>query len=137
MYPHADIPVLEMSLDRFKSEQEHYALGKKLSYLRKKNILMIGSGNIGHNLHQAEFDDQAEPFPWAVEFDQYVKDALLDGATDRLLRYKELSPVSRLAVPTNEHYLPLLYSIALQDENERIDFFYEGIQNGSISMDVL
>jgi 4,5-DOPA dioxygenase extradiol len=134
MYPKADIPVFEMSLDVMKNEKEHYGLGKKLSYLRRKNILIIGSGNIVHNLRQIDFDEHAKPFPWAVEFDEYIKDALLRKDHDRLIRYKELSPVSRLAVPTNDHYLPFLYSTALQEENERVEFIHESIQNGSMSM---
>jgi 4,5-DOPA dioxygenase extradiol len=134
MYPKADIPIFEMSLNTLKNEQEHYALGKKLSYLRKRNILIMGSGNIVHNLRQIEFDEHAKPFSWAVEFDEYIKDALLRKDHERLLRYKELSPVSRLAVPTNDHYLPFLYSAALQEEGEQVEFVHESIQNGSISM---
>ena len=134
MYPRADIPVFEMSLNIKKNEREHYNLGKKLSYLRRKNILIIGSGNIVHNLRQVDFDENAEPFPWAIEFDEYIKDALLRKEHDRLLRYRELSPVSRLAVPTNDHYLPFLYSAALQEEDEQIEFVHESIQNGSMSM---
>ena len=134
MYPKADIPVFEMSIDRMKTEQEHYALGKKLSYLRKQNILIMGSGNIVHNLRQIDFEEDAEPFPWAIEFDEFIKDAIVRNESDRLLRYKELSPASRLAVPTNDHYVPLLYSMALREENERVEFIHEGIQNGSISM---
>jgi 4,5-DOPA dioxygenase extradiol len=134
MYPKADIPVFEMSLDVLKNEEEHYALGKKLSFLRRKNVLIIGSGNIVHNLRQIDFDENAKPFPWAIEFDEYIKDALLRKDRDRLLRYKELSPVSRLAVPTNDHYLPFLYSAALQEDDEQIKFIHESIRNGSISM---
>jgi 4,5-DOPA dioxygenase extradiol len=134
MYPKADIPVFEMSLDVTKNEKEHYGLGKKLSYLRRKNILIMGSGNIVHNLRQIDFDNNANPFPWAIEFDEYIKDALLRKDHDRLLRYKELSPVSRFAVPTNDHYLPFLYSAALQEDDEQIEFIHESIQNASISM---
>lgn len=134
MYPMADIPVFEMSLDVLRNEKEHYALGKKLSYLRRRNVLIIGSGNIVHNLHQIDLDEHAKPFPWAVEFDDFIKDALLQKDHDRLLRYKELSPVSRLAVPTNDHYLPFLYSAALQEKDEQVEFIHESIQNGSMSM---
>ena len=98
LFPKADIPIFEMSLDVLKNEKEHYALGKKLSFLRRKNILIIGSGNIVHNLRQVNFDENAEPYPWAIEFDNYIKDALLQKDHDRLLRYKELSQVGRLAV---------------------------------------
>jgi 4,5-DOPA dioxygenase extradiol len=134
LYPKANIPVFEMSLDGTKSEEEHYTLGKKLSFLRQKNILIIGSGNIVHNLHRIDFNEDAEPFPWAIEFDESIKNALLEKDHDRLLKYKELSPSATLAVPTNEHYLPMLYSAALQEENEHIEFIHEGIQNGSVSM---
>jgi 4,5-DOPA dioxygenase extradiol len=134
MYPKADIPVFEMSLDILKNEKEHYTLGKKLSFLRRKNILIMGSGNIVHNLHQIDFDENAMPYPWAIEFDEYIKDALLRKDHDRLIRYKELSPVGRIAVPTNDHYLPFLYSAALQEDGEQIEFTHESIQNGSMSM---
>ena len=134
MYPMADIPVFEMSIDVLKNEVEHYTLGKKLSFLRRKNILILGSGNIVHNLRQIDFDENAKPFPWAIDFDEYIKDALLRKDHDRLIRYKELSSAGRLAVPTNDHYLPFLYSAALQEENEQIEFTHESIQNGSMSM---
>jgi 4,5-DOPA dioxygenase extradiol len=134
MYPKANVPVLEMSLDVTMSEQEHYTLAKKLSFLRKQNVLIIGSGNIVHNLHRMEYKVDAEPYPWAVEFDTYIKDALLQKDIDRLLHYKELSPVGKIAVPTNDHYLPMLYSAALREEGDQIDFFHESIQNASISM---
>ena len=124
MYPKADIPVFELSVDVMKNEKEHYDLGKKLSFLRRKNILIMGSGNIVHNLRQVDFDEHAKPFPWAVEFDEYIKDALLRKDHDRLIRYKELNPVSRLAVPTYDHYLPFLYSAALQEEDEQIEFVH-------------
>ena len=134
MYPKANIPVLEMSLDVTMNEQEHYTLAKKLSFLRQQNILIIGSGNIVHNLLRMEYKENAKPFPWAVEFDKYIKDALLQKDVDRLLHYKELSPVGKISAPTNDHYLPMLYTAALQEEGEQIEFFHESIQNGSISM---
>jgi 4,5-DOPA dioxygenase extradiol len=134
MFPDADIPVFEMSLDVTMDEEHHYELGKKLSFLRKQNILIIGSGNIVHNLVRMEYDIDAEPYPWAVEFDEFIKNALLQKDIERLLHYKESSPAGRIASPTNDHYLPMLYSAALQEENEKIDFFHESIQNASISM---
>lgn len=134
MYPQANIPVFEMSLDVTKNEEPHYALGKKLSFLRKQNILIIGSGNIIHNLHHMDYKEDAKPCSWALEFDEYIKDALLRKDIDRLLHYKELSPVGKIAAPTNDHYLPMLYSVALQEEDEKIEFVCESIQNGSISM---
>jgi len=134
MYPKADIPVFEMSLDVTMNEQEHYTLAKKLSFLRQQNILIMGSGNIVHNLLRMEYKENAQPFPWAMEFDKYIKDALLQKDIDRLLHYQELSPVGKISAPTNDHYLPMLYAAALQEEGEQIEFFHESIQNGSISM---
>jgi 4,5-DOPA dioxygenase extradiol len=134
MYPQADIPVLEMSLNASINEQEHYLLAKKLSFLRRQNVLIIGSGNIVHNLRRIGYEENAEPYPWAIEFDKYIEDALLQKNINRLLHFKELSPAGEMAVPTNEHYLPMLYSAALWEEGEQIDFFHESIQNASISM---
>jgi 4,5-DOPA dioxygenase extradiol len=134
MYPKADIPLLEMSLDMTMNEESHYTFAQKLSFLRRQNVLIIGSGNIVHNLQRIVYQDDAQPYPWALEFDQYIKDALLQKDRDRLLRYKELSPTGKIAVPTNDHYLPMLYSAALQEDGEQIHFFHESIQNASISM---
>jgi 4,5-DOPA dioxygenase extradiol len=134
MYPQADIPVLEMSLNVTMNEQGYYMLAKKLSFLRQQNVLIIGSGNIVHNLLLMEYQENAKAFPWAMEFDKYIKDALLQKDINRLLHYKELNPAGKIAVPTNEHYLPMLYSAALREEGEQIDFFHESIQNASISM---
>jgi 4,5-DOPA dioxygenase extradiol len=134
LYPKADIPVLELSLDMTMTEQEHYALARKLSFLRRANVLIIGSGNIVHNLHRMDYNIDAEPYPWALEFDTYIKDALLQNDMDRLLRYKELSPVGKMAAPTNDHYLPTLYSAALREDGDQIHFFHESMQNASISM---
>jgi len=134
LYPKADIPVFEMSLDVTKSEEDHYALGKKLSFLRQRNILIIGSGNIVHNLVRMQYEENAQQYPWALEFDQYIREALLQKDTGRLFRYKDSSTVGKIAAPTNDHYLPMLYSAALQEDNEQIDFFHESMQNASVSM---
>jgi 4,5-DOPA dioxygenase extradiol len=134
LFPKADVPVFEMSLDVTKSEEEHYELGKQLSFLRKNNVLIIGSGNIVHNLRRIDFQEDAAPYPWAVEFDEYIKKALLQKDHTQLIRYAELSPAGRFAVPTTEHYLPMIYSAALQEEHETLEFTYEGFQNASMSM---
>lgn len=134
LFPNADIPVFEMSLDVTKTEEEHFELGKRLSFLRRKNVLIMGSGNIVHNLRRIDVDDDAAPYPWAVEFDEYIKEALLRKDRTRLLKYKELSSAGTPAVPTNDHYLPMLYSAALQEGHETIEFIHESFQNASISM---
>lgn len=134
LYPQADIPVLEMSIDMTMNEEDHYNFARKFSFLRRQKILIIGSGNIVQNLRQSEYMEDAQPFPWAVEFDSFIKDALLQKDTERLLHFRNISPAAELAVPTNDHYLPMLYIAALQEKGEEITFFHEGIQNGSVSM---
>jgi 4,5-DOPA dioxygenase extradiol len=134
IYPKADIPVLEMSLDHTKPPQYHYDLAQELAPLREQGILIIGSGNIVHNLSEIDMANMAaKPYAWAETFDAAVKSNLILGNHKSLVEYQQL-PGSQLAVPTNEHYLPLLYAIALQSENDNLQFVYEEMQNASISM---
>lgn len=134
MYPRADIPVAELSLDYTLSAQSHYDLAKILLPLRRQQILIIGSGNIVHNLRTADFADLDAPaYPWATQFDQHVRHALETDNTAALIHYSRL-PHADLAVPTNEHYLPLLYTLALKTPEDTLCFPHEGIQNGSVSM---
>ncbi|MBP2633048.1 MAG: ygiD [Firmicutes bacterium] len=135
MYPEADIPTLQLSLDVRKSPQEHYELGKKFVQLRKEGVLIIGSGNIVHNLSQLDFSSMyaTEVYPWAANFDQTVAELLVKHDHASLIGYENL-PYANIAVPTNEHYLPMLYTIAMQAENEKLQFICTDIQNGSIAM---
>jgi 4,5-DOPA dioxygenase extradiol len=133
MYPKADIPVVEMSLDVTMSPETHYELAKHLAFLREQNVLILGSGNIVHNLHRIEYDEHAAPYLWAQVFDEDVRDALLRRDHQTLIHYQE-HPMGNQAVPTNDHYLPMLYSIALQKSEEQIEFIHESIDHGSISM---
>ncbi len=140
MYPEADIPVFEMSLDysfnewRPKPMQYHYELASELAELRKKGILIIGSGNIVHNLGLIDFRNiDAEPYEWAVEFDEKVKFNLINKNHKALINYQKIDGAA-LAVPTLDHYLPMIYIIALQGKNELLTFVYEGFQYGSVSM---
>jgi 4,5-DOPA dioxygenase extradiol len=141
MYPRADIPVFEMSLDysphngwNRKSLQYHYELAKQLSFLREKGILVIGSGNIVHNLRIIDPDINGRPYPWAVEFDQRVKHYLLEQNHVELLNCQNIDKETSLSIPTLDHYLPMIYAIALQGKDEGLEFVYEGFQHGSISM---
>ena len=134
MYPEADIPVFEMSLNTDGNEEYHYNLGRKLSFIRENGILIIGSGNIVHNIGRIKYDIDDVPYDWAIEFDEYIRDCLLNDDHKGLLEYKLKGMSAKLAVPTNEHYLPLLYIAALKEKDESIEFFHEGIQNGSMSM---
>lgn len=134
MYPEADIPVFEMSLDASLDEASHYNLGKKLSILRENGILIIGSGNVVHNLRNMDYDMEAKPFDWSVKFDEYVTQALNNKDHESLINYKKLGSTAMLAVPTDEHYLPLLYIAALQEAGDEVKYIHEGIQHGSMSM---
>lgn len=133
MYPDADIPVIEMSLDIRKPAQYHYDLAKELAPLRKEGALIIGSGNIVHNLRLASPDEDQDPADWAFGADEEIKKLLQQKDHKALIDCEELSH-SRLAIPTNEHYLPMLYTLALQEESDKLEFTYEGIQNSSVSM---
>lgn len=134
MYPMADIPVMEMSLDYRKTPQEHYELGRKLAPLREQGFLIIGSGNLVHNLRTIDWEMEAEPYGWAIDFDHMVKQCLVEQNHKPLIEYEKMGKEALLSVPTNEHYLPMLYAAALQEHDEDLIFSYEGFQNASISM---
>ena len=135
MYPKADIPVLECSLDMRKSPQAHYDFAKKLAFLREEGVLIIGSGNIVHNLSQLDFSSLYVPdiYPWAAAFDQTVAALIKQREHQKLIAYEKL-PYVNLAVPTDEHYLPMLYALAMQTEDENLTFICTDIQNASIAM---
>lgn len=134
MYPDQDIPVFQMSLNLLLNEEEHYKLGKKLVSLRENGILIIGSGNIVHNLREINFEESTKPADWAIKFDEYVANAIRDRKHLELINYKSVGKSASLSVPTDEHYLPLLYIMALQEEGEKAEFVYEGIVSRSLSM---
>lgn len=132
MYPKADIPVYQLSLDYTQSPEWHYRLAQELMPLRRKGVLIIGSGNIVHNLGLVDWNGKA--YDWAIEFDQYVKTRIDAQDHEALIRYDRMGGASSLAIPTNEHYLPLLYTLALQDSKEPHAYFAEDIIMGSVSM---
>jgi 4,5-DOPA dioxygenase extradiol len=133
MYPGADIPVVQLSLDRRRSPRGHVALAQRLGPLREERVLVIGSGNLVHNLPLMRWHDET-PYPWAVEFDRLAAELILAGDLERLADYGALGEAARLSIPTNEHYLPLLFALALRQPDEPVSFFAEGIVLGSISM---
>lgn len=132
MWPEADVPVVQLSLDTARPAQFHYDLGARLAPLRDEGVLIIGSGDIVHNLRAFDFDDP-RPLAWAVRFNEACKRAILSGDHAALVRFETISPEARLAVPTAEHYLPLLYVLALQAKGEKVALFNDVI-TGSISM---
>jgi len=132
MFPEADIPVLQLSLDFDRPPDSHYQLGRKLRYLRSQGVLVMGSGNMVHNLRRMVWEDTA--FEWAQEFDTKLASLIFDGDHQALVGYEQLGEDSRLAIPTNEHFLPLLYVLALREDAENLFFFCEKVTLGSISM---
>jgi 4,5-DOPA dioxygenase extradiol len=132
MYPKADVPVVQLSLDERKQPASHYGLGRELRGLRRKGVLIMGSGNIVHNLREMAWEDTA--FDWAREFDSKMKDLILSGDHKAIIDYSKLGRSARLAVPTLEHYLPLLYVLGAQDKPDSVGFFADKVTLGSLSM---
>jgi len=114
--------------------QFHYDLANQLSALRNKGVLIIGSGNIVHNLQLANFSKTVKPYDWAIEFDEKIKKHLVDGNHRAIINYEQFGEAARLSVPTNDHYLPLMYVIANQEKNEKLSFPIEGMAFASGSM---
>lgn len=134
VFPDADVPVVQLSLDRDRPARFHYDLGKKLSALRDEGVLTIGSGNIVHDLGAYSWGNtDIEPFGWAMRFDEKVR-WLADRDHLSLIDYASLGPDALLSVPTPEHFLPLLYILALRREDETVSFPVSGFDGGSISM---
>jgi 4,5-DOPA dioxygenase extradiol len=137
MYPNASIPVLQLSIDYSKGPSFHYALAKELMQLRNKGVLIIGSGNMVHNLGMVAWDKLNEPsygYEWALEMNNTFKALILKKEHDSLIHYERLGKAGQLAIPTPEHYLPLLYSLGLQDKNDPVAFFNDTAVGGSLTM---
>jgi 4,5-DOPA dioxygenase extradiol len=135
MYPNADIPVVQLSLNQNMTFEEHMSLACELKPLRDEGVLILGSGNITHNLRRVTWEENAKPVDWAVEFDILIKDALLNRDTNVLLgKAPKNESLWKMAHPTLEHYLPLLYTYGASDEKEKVSFLFEGMQMGSLSM---
>jgi 4,5-DOPA dioxygenase extradiol len=132
MYPEADIPVVQLSLDRTIKAADHYRLGRELSQLRREAVLVIGSGNLVHNLRMMVWEDTA--FDWAAEYDAQVKQWILENNHQAIIHYEKYGQPALLAVNSAEHYLPLLYILGTKEKNELVSFFAEKIWGGSISM---
>ncbi|HWU68964.1 MAG TPA: class III extradiol ring-cleavage dioxygenase, partial [Stenotrophobium sp.] len=132
MYPEADVPVVQLSLDTTRPGSFHYALAQALRPLRDEGVLVLGSGNIVHNLRLFDFHDP-QPLDWAVRFDEAVRQRIAARDHAALMSYETLGNSARLAIPTPEHYYPLFYALALHDEGEPLSFFNSTVMS-SISM---
>jgi 4,5-DOPA dioxygenase extradiol len=134
LYPQADIPVLQLSLNMAEPPEYHVRLGQQLSPLRDKGVLILGSGNLVHNLRRLRWEPEAKPYDWAVEFDSWLKHKISDRDFDAVLNHFHDTTAGKVSVPTLDHYYPLHYILGAADDRDALKFEYEEIQNGSISM---
>lgn len=137
MYPDATIPVLQLSIDYSKPASYHYELAKELAALRKKGVLIIGSGNMVHNLRMVAWDQLDQPgygYDWAIEMHELFKKKITEGDHQALINYETLSKSATLAIPTPDHYYPLMYTLGLQEKNEEPVFFNDKLVAGSLNM---
>ncbi len=135
VFPQADIPVVQLSLDETQPPQFHYDLGRKLGVLRDEGVLIIGSGNVVHNLHAFAWGRHpVEAFDWAQRFEDKVRELVLAHDDRPLVEYESLGRDALLSVPTPDHYLPLLYVLGARRDDDRATFPVEGVDGGSISM---
>lgn len=139
LYPLADVPVIQLSIDYTKSARFHYALGKELAPLRQKEVLIIGSGNMVHNLRMARIKslegfNEEYGYDWALEINDLFKKKILAHDHEALINYESLSKSSQLAIPTPEHYIPLLYALGLQEKGEKATIFNDKALAGSLTM---
>jgi 4,5-DOPA dioxygenase extradiol len=137
MYPEADIPILQLSIDYYQSPDFHYRLGKDLQELRRRGVLVIGSGNMVHNLRMVAWDKLNEPefgFDWALEMNSLFKSKIESKNHRDLINYRSLGQAGKLAIPTPDHYFPLLYLLGIQGKKEEVSFFNDKAVGGSLTM---
>ena len=135
VFPDADVPVVQLSIDETQPAQFHYDLGRKLAPLREEGVLVIGSGNLIHNLHAYGWGRHVpEPYDWAVRFEKKAREWMSGGEHQPLIDYETLGRDAMLAAPTPDHYLPLLYVLGAQQPGDAVSFPVEGVDGGSVSM---
>lgn len=137
MYPQANIPVLQLSIDYTKGPDYHYRLSKELFELRKKGVLILGSGNMVHNLGMVAWDklnEEGYGYDWALEMDAEFKELIGNGEHEKLIAYEKLGKKALLSIPTPDHYLPLMYVLGLQDKKDSVSFFNDKAVGGSLTM---
>lgn len=135
VYPNADVPVVQLSIDERQPPSFHFEIGRKLAALRSEGILIVGSGNLVHNLHAYAWGrHMPDPYDWAIRFEKQAKEMMIAGQYKPLIDYETLGPDAMLSIPTPDHYLPLLYVLGTRRPGEAITFPIEGVDGGSISM---
>jgi 4,5-DOPA dioxygenase extradiol len=135
VYPDADVPVVQLSIDERRPARWHYDLARRLAPLREEGVLIVGSGNLVHNLHAYAWGRRPQgPYDWAVRFESSARERMLSGDVEPLIDYEALGKDAMLSIPTPDHYLPLLYVLAVRQPGESIRFPVEGVDGGSVSM---
>jgi 4,5-DOPA dioxygenase extradiol len=132
LFPLADIPVLQLSIDYNQSPEEHFETMAQIRKLRERGVLFLGSGNIVHNLREVRMDNV--PYDWSIEFDQISKELIEKGDYKKLTHYEKLGKAAQMAIPTDDHYRPMLLTLGLTYSDEKPTFFNEEIDAGSVSM---
>jgi 4,5-DOPA dioxygenase extradiol len=135
VYPDANVPVVQLSIDETQPASFHFEIGRRLAPLRAEGVLIVGSGNLVHNLHAYAWGrHMPDPYDWAIRFEQEAKEMMVAEEYEPLIDYEKLGPEAKLSIPTPDHYLPLLYVIGARQAGEAISFPVEGVDGGSISM---
>ena len=135
VFPEADVPVVQLSINEAEPAQYHYELAKNLAPLRDEGVLVVGSGNIVHNLHAYGWGKKnVEPYDWAVRFEARARELIVAGEHEPLVNYETLGKDALLSAPTPDHYLPLIYVLGLQRDDDQVTFPVEGFDGGSVSM---
>jgi 4,5-DOPA dioxygenase extradiol len=135
VFPEADVPIVQLAIDRTKPPSFHYEAGQRLAPLRDEGVLVVGSGNLVHNLHAYAWSGPSvEPYGWAVRFEARARELLATGDHASLVAYEALGEDALLSVPTPDHYLPLLYVLGLRRQGDNVTFPVEGVDGGSVSM---
>jgi len=134
LFPKADIPIMQLSINSQLSLEEHYRLGEKIASLREMDVMIIGSGNVTHNLSQISVATDAPAIEWAKDFDNFVKTAIQKRDFHSLIEFEKRNKYARVAHPTLEHYIPLLYIAGVSSKDDESSFIYEGMEHGSLSL---
>lgn len=134
VYPAADVPIVQLSIDSSRPPEFHFDIGRKLAALRDENVLIVGSGNLVHNLRAYDWSGPRDAYDWAARFEATARDMMVAGEFKPLVDYARLGRDAALSIPTPEHYLPLLYVLATSQSNDRVSFPVSGVDGGSISM---
>lgn len=134
MYPNRDIPVFQISIDANAPPETHYKIGKELRPLREKGVLIFGTGNVVHNLRLVDWHKGSKGFDWVYEFDDYIHENIETKNHNNIIKYNELGEIAKLAVPSPDHFYPLLYTIGASDEEDKVSVFNKSCELGSLTM---